>query len=97
MELWATVLGIEKEKISVNDNFFERGGNSLTIIRLAGKLEETLDREIPVTILFRYPTIRALSEYLDRDGAAGEASFDTEKLELIQDSIQDTLKIFGDD
>jgi acyl-CoA synthetase (AMP-forming)/AMP-acid ligase II/acyl carrier protein len=97
VELWATVLGIKKEKIGVNDNFFDRGGSSLTIIRLAGKLEETLDREIPVTMLFRYPTIRALSEYLDRGGVPGETGFDTEKLDLIRDSIRDTLNIFGDD
>ena len=97
VELWATVLGIKKEKIGVNDNFFDRGGSSLTIIRLAGKMEETLDREIPVTMLFRYPTIRALSEYLDRGGVPGETGFDTEKLDLIRDSIRDTLNIFGDD
>jgi amino acid adenylation domain-containing protein len=93
---WAEALEIEKEKIGINDNFFDLGGNSLKIIRLSRELEKVLDKEIPVLILFRYSTVRALSEYLNRGGLPGKVFLDADKLGKIEDSIQDTLEIFGD-
>jgi amino acid adenylation domain-containing protein len=93
---WAEVLEIEKEKICINDNFFDLGGNSLKIIRLSRELEKVLDKEIPVLILFRYSTVRALSEYINRGGLPGKVFLDADKLGEIEDSIEDTLEIFGD-
>lgn len=60
--VWAQVLG--RERISIHDNFFDLGGNSLSLIRLTGKLEKTFNKSIPVTAMFRYPTIEAFAKYL---------------------------------
>jgi acyl-coenzyme A synthetase/AMP-(fatty) acid ligase/acyl carrier protein len=60
--IWSEILGIYE--LGIDDNFFERGGDSLMLVRVQGVINERLHRDIPVTMLFRYPTIRALSSYL---------------------------------
>jgi acyl carrier protein len=60
--IWSEVLGIPE--IGIDDNFFERGGDSLMLVRVQSVINERLHKDIPVTIFFRYPTIRALSSYL---------------------------------
>src|SRR5215208_6260761 len=63
-EIWQQVLGMEK--IGVNDNFFEVGGNSLSILRAQDRLEQALGHKVLPTELFRYPTISLLAAHLDR-------------------------------
>jgi amino acid adenylation domain-containing protein len=60
--IWGEVLGVED--VGIDDNFFELGGGSLMLVRVQGRIRDRLDREIPLIVLFRYPTIRALSSYL---------------------------------
>jgi len=40
--------------------------DSVAAVGLAGELEDWLDVELPATILWDYPTIAALAEYLAR-------------------------------
>jgi acyl transferase domain-containing protein/acyl carrier protein len=62
---WQEVLGLDK--VGVDDNFFEIGGDSLMIIELNKKLVETLKKEIPVQLMFNYSTVRSLSKYLSQE------------------------------
>ncbi|AKF95949.1 hybrid non-ribosomal peptide synthetase/type I polyketide synthase [Brevibacillus laterosporus] len=62
LQVWMDVLG--KDKIGTKDNFFDIGGNSLLIIRMISKFKNIFDVEIPVTTLFKYPTIKSLAEYI---------------------------------
>jgi len=64
IEIWAEILEMDKNDISIEANFFDLGGNSLKIITVTGKLKETFKQDIPVVIPFRYSTIRALARYL---------------------------------
>ncbi|MCP4146643.1 MAG: amino acid adenylation domain-containing protein, partial [bacterium] len=60
--VWKEVL--ETDKVGMRDNFFDLGGNSIKILQVHGRLNDLLNREIPLMELFRSPTIRALSDYL---------------------------------
>jgi amino acid adenylation domain-containing protein len=60
--MWKEVLQVGK--VGSCDNFFELGGNSLKAVQLRGKLEESLEREIPVVVLFEHVTIRSFTGYL---------------------------------
>lgn len=62
IEIWKETLGLEQ--IGIDDNFFDVGGNSLLLIRLHSKLEEMLNRKIPISSLFLHTTIRAHSQYI---------------------------------
>lgn len=63
--LWAQVLG---RTSPVTTNFFDAGGDSLAVARLARLVGEHLGREVPVVDAFRYPTVRHLSAHLDEQG-----------------------------
>jgi amino acid adenylation domain-containing protein len=59
---WQEALALEK--VGVQDNFFDLGGNSLLLTRLQGTLRTVLGKEIPIVEMFRHPTIEALVRYL---------------------------------
>jgi amino acid adenylation domain-containing protein len=65
-QLWQEVLRRE-DKVGIEDNFFDLGGNSLRLIELNRKVNEVLKTHIPVMTMFRYPTIRALMENLNQE------------------------------
>ncbi|MCR3758486.1 amino acid adenylation domain-containing protein [Clostridium felsineum] len=62
VKIWHEVLG--RADIGVNDNFFDLGGTSLSLVRLSNKLTEVLKKNIEVVTLFQYPTISTFEEYL---------------------------------
>ena len=64
LEAWREVLGVEE--VGLDDNFFDLGGHSLLLARLRSRLAGRLPAEVPVVVLFRYPTVRSLAEYLAR-------------------------------
>jgi amino acid adenylation domain-containing protein len=63
--IWKQVLGLEN--LDVERNFFELGGNSLDLVKINSQLQEALEREIPVAVMFRYPTVREFAGYLGRE------------------------------
>ncbi len=62
-EMWADVLGVKR--VGVNDNFFELGGHSLLAVRLFVRIRKWAKIDLPLAILFKSPTIRALAEVID--------------------------------
>lgn len=64
-EIWKDVLGVEE--IGVHDNFFDVGGHSLLAARLTTQVQAATGRRIPVSAIFRAPTIAALSKVLQDD------------------------------
>ena len=68
--LWQEVLGIERA--GVTDNFFELGGDSLRSTQLILLIHEQFEKEIPLAVLLRAPTIARLASVLDGDGHAAD-------------------------
>ena len=69
--IWREVLRIEK--VGIQDNFFDLGGNSLLLIEAHAKLSGISSKTFSVTDLFEYPTIHSLAGFLRgaaEDGAA---------------------------
>lgn len=58
---WASVLGIAQGRIGRRDNFFDRGGTSLSAVRLA----ITLDRAVSPADVVRHPVLTDLARFLD--------------------------------
>jgi amino acid adenylation domain-containing protein len=61
--VWQQVLHIEQ--VSVHDNFFDLGGHSLLLIQVHSALQAHVGERVSVVDLFKYPTIRALANYLN--------------------------------
>jgi amino acid adenylation domain-containing protein len=64
-QTWKEVLHVDR--LGVNDNFFDLGGNSLKVMELSSKLSKVLKKEIPVIRLFEHSTIKALAAYLKEE------------------------------
>jgi amino acid adenylation domain-containing protein len=79
VEIWSDVLAVEKEKIGINDSFFDMGGHSINAIALMSKIYKNFDVKIPIGEIFKAPTIKGVSLYL-KDAAKGKYS-DIEEVE----------------
>lgn len=62
-KIWRELLGLER--VGVNSNFFEIGGNSMLLIRMHSKLEVECPGKIKVTDLFANPTISKLAKFIN--------------------------------
>lgn len=67
-DIWMEVLHIDK--VGLNDNFFEIGGNSLLIMVILSKIRRAINSEISVIDLFQYPTINKLAKHLNQGETA---------------------------
>ncbi|MFD6859888.1 non-ribosomal peptide synthase/polyketide synthase [Rhodococcus sp. NPDC060090] len=69
-EIIADVLG--HERVSVEDNFFDIGGNSLIATRVVARMNAALGTDAGVRALFEAPTVRSLAvRVLDDHGGHG--------------------------
>ncbi|MBD2252591.1 non-ribosomal peptide synthetase [Nostoc parmelioides] len=50
------------ERVGVDENFFELGGNSLSAIRVTSRLREAFQLDLPLHSVFEKPTIAGLAE-----------------------------------
>jgi non-ribosomal peptide synthetase component F len=60
LRVWAETLGIER--VNVNDNFFEIGGNSFAAIRLMGRICADFSVDLPLRTVFEAPTVAEFAE-----------------------------------
>ncbi|MED1721282.1 non-ribosomal peptide synthetase/type I polyketide synthase [Brevibacillus parabrevis] len=69
--IWKEVLQIEK--VGIRDDFFQLGGNSLSVIHLHKRLTEQLDPTISIANLYRYRTIESFLAYTSQKAHAGKS------------------------
>ncbi|WP_347220316.1 amino acid adenylation domain-containing protein, partial [Chryseobacterium sp.] len=62
--IYAEVLGLDISRISIHDDFFRLGGNSIMAIKLISKIKQVLDIRVEVAAIFSHKTIASLSEIL---------------------------------
>ena len=60
-EIWQEVFAIER--IGIEDDFFELGGDSLVALQLVSRLSDAIGLELRVRNLFEAPTIAALAVF----------------------------------
>jgi myxalamid-type nonribosomal peptide synthetase MxaA len=64
LAVWRDVLG--RDDLSTDDDFFSCGGDSLSTLPLAFKLNAAFGIEVPLSSIFATPTIVGLAETIDR-------------------------------
>lgn len=61
--LWQDVLGVVE--VGRDDHFFELGGDSLSIVRMVGKVADRLDVDIELAEVYHEPTLAACAALID--------------------------------
>jgi non-ribosomal peptide synthetase component F/acyl carrier protein/pyruvate-formate lyase-activating enzyme len=95
--LWKEVLQLER--VGINDNFFDLGGNSLNIIEVNSKLQEQTGMDIPIVAMFTHSTIRKLVQNLEQHQQPGEKEvMETKRKKLVDEGknmMKQTFSKFG--
>ena len=68
--IWAAALGVQT--VSTTANFFDLGGHSLLVVQVQRQMRDALARDIAITDIFRFPTVRALAAHLGDVGDEGQ-------------------------
>ena len=74
---WATVLGVPQDQIGRKDHFFDRGGTSLSAVKLA----VNLDRVVSLKEVTRHPILADLADVVD-----GKSDGQSELLQPLSES-----------
>ncbi|WP_299005501.1 non-ribosomal peptide synthetase [uncultured Shewanella sp.] len=64
MAIWKTVLN--KDNISLSDNFFDVGGNSLLMAKVHRNIKKEITDKVSIMDLLQFPTIKKLSQHIDK-------------------------------
>ena len=74
VEQMAERLAVEPEKIDLREPLASYGLSSTEAVVLSGDLEEWLERELPATLVWDYPTIDLLARHLGQEDALATAA-----------------------
>ncbi|MEX2601916.1 MAG: SDR family NAD(P)-dependent oxidoreductase [Balneolaceae bacterium] len=70
----AQVLGAKVESLDVTAGFFDLGMDSLTSVEMRNALQKSLGRDLPSTLIFKYPTISAVAGFLAEEIIGSEST-----------------------
>jgi amino acid adenylation domain-containing protein len=94
LTIYAEIIGREKSEISISDNFFDLGGNSMKIIQLNKQINQVFGRNESITKMFLYPSIRELSMYMDEKMVSKQ--LEDELIENAVNDLNNTVMLFND-
>lgn len=89
--IWQEVLACDP--VGLDDNFFDLGGNSMSILEINTRIREELSLEFSVATLFRYATIRSFIAQLhsgdgEKEVAIASRTAHHQQAAMIQDGNQ---------
>jgi acyl carrier protein len=93
VEIWKEVLKVEK--VGIDDNFFDLGGNSMKLVTLSKRVNEMMNDKIPLVKLFATPSIKALALFI-KDRSYTE-QIDEKFREQAVDEFNSGLGLFNND
>lgn len=88
-QIIGNVLGLEQ--VSIDDDIFELGSNSLLIARIASRLSSAYKIDLPVQHIFKDPSVAGIAALVDiyqREGNSGVTSWTMEQVEA--DAVLDS-------
>jgi amino acid adenylation domain-containing protein len=92
-DIWAEILGLEKGKIGINDDFFKIGGHSLKAAAVISTIQKELNVDVPLVEIFRSSTIKQLARTIRENESDGFLLRD-ENLILLKKQDRDARHLF---
>ncbi|HEX6863109.1 MAG TPA: amino acid adenylation domain-containing protein, partial [Thermoanaerobaculia bacterium] len=68
--IWGDLLGVER--VGIHDDFFQLGGHSLLVAKLASRVRQAFHVELPMVEVFKKPTVADLAEAVVRAERAAD-------------------------
>jgi amino acid adenylation domain-containing protein len=97
-EIWSELLGVEKNRIGTNSNFFGLGGHSVKATMMGFMVQKRLGVTIPLVELFKTPFIKAIAQYIKTAIGAGESKtnpgVEDENLVLLRKGDRNGIHLF---
>ncbi|MEM7187583.1 MAG: MupA/Atu3671 family FMN-dependent luciferase-like monooxygenase, partial [Bacteroidota bacterium] len=84
-KIWSDFLQLET--LSIDDNFFEIGGNSMKAFQLLSVLNSTLHLELKIIAFFQFPTVRTLAQSISTQLQRNEVAVEENEMENVDDLI----------
>ncbi|MBF2002107.1 MAG: amino acid adenylation domain-containing protein, partial [Synechococcales cyanobacterium M58_A2018_015] len=85
--IWQQVLNLEA--IGIHDNFFDRGGNSLSATQALTQMRQQFQSDLSIRQFFTTPTIAELAQTLSSSPPAAEESISIKRASVYRDAYQD--------
>ncbi|MFB9114983.1 non-ribosomal peptide synthetase [Xanthomonas arboricola pv. corylina] len=85
--IWREVFGLER--IGRDDDFFDLGGHSMTAVKVALRMSQSLSVDIPMVTLFKHRTIASLSKVVLAARLAAFSSSEVARLSAQLDALSD--------
>jgi len=60
---------LQRDDISIEDDFFALGGQSVIMVKIQGAFMDELGVEVPMDQMFLNPTVASISAYIESRGA----------------------------
>lgn len=94
-KIWQEVLGVKKEEIDINENFFASGGNSLKAVILGSKIQEEFEIDIPLSEMYNLSEFKALASYIEQNIAETvKRSFQSPYVMLLNEKTSQNIFAF---
>ena len=94
--IWRKVL--DAPNVGLDDNFFDIGGSSLLLIAARSQLQEQLGRQIPITWMFEFTTVKALAGKLSENhttSASGPAIANKTSMRVVEQQASKQREAFA--
>ncbi|MEG7380844.1 non-ribosomal peptide synthetase [Bacillus subtilis] len=95
VSIFAGILNIPESEISMEDNFFDIGGNSFHIVELSNKLKEQFGQELSVVQLFQYTSVSAIAAQLSRQTESEGSQANAERAEEAAEDLENVSQLLG--
>ncbi len=70
VEIWSDLLGVER--VGIRDDFFQLGGHSLLVAKLASRVRQAFRVELPMVEVFKNPTVADMAREVVRAERAAD-------------------------
>ncbi len=87
VKIWSELLHIDPSKISVNANYFQLGGNSISIVKMISKVKAYAAVDLPISTFWKSPTIRTIGKMIEGNGRWESSHLENVKRWIIKDLI----------